>query len=47
LNAKDPAANPFVLRGHDGLVNAVAISPDNHWVVTGSKDKTARLCSFK
>ena len=24
-------------------VYAVAISPDNHWVVTGSEDKTARL----
>jgi len=25
------------------VVNAVAISPDNHWVVTGSTDNTARL----
>ena len=33
----------MVLRGHDGPVNAVAISPDNRWVVTGSLDKTARL----
>jgi WD40 repeat protein len=32
-----------VLRGHDGSVNAVAISPDSRWVVTGSSDKTARL----
>jgi WD40 repeat protein len=24
-------------------LQAVAISPDNHWVVTGSGDKTARL----
>jgi WD40 repeat protein len=29
LSAKDPAANPVVLRGHDGYVNVVAISPDN------------------
>jgi WD domain, G-beta repeat len=36
LSAKDPAANPVVLRGHDGPVNAVAISQDNHWLVTGS-----------
>ena len=43
LSAKDPAANPVVLRGHDGAVNAVAISPDNRWVVTGSYDSTARL----
>jgi WD40 repeat protein len=42
LSAKDPAANPVVLR-HDGVVYAVAISPDNRWVVTGSSDKTARL----
>ena len=27
----------------DGPVTAVAISPDNRWVVTGSDDKTARL----
>ena len=26
-----------------GAVNAVAISPDNRWVVTGSGDNTARL----
>jgi WD40 repeat protein len=32
-----------VLRGHDGEVNAVAVSPDNRWLVTGSLDKTARL----
>jgi WD40 repeat protein len=32
-----------VLRGHDAMVAAVAISPDNRWVVTGSEDKTARL----
>jgi WD40 repeat protein len=43
LSAKDPAANPVVLRGHEGPVNAVAISPDNRWVVTGSDDETARL----
>jgi WD40 repeat protein len=30
-----------VLRGHEGQVTAVAISPDNHWLVTGSADKTA------
>jgi WD40 repeat protein len=28
LSAKDPAANPAVLRGHGGWVFAVAISPD-------------------
>jgi WD40 repeat protein len=43
LSAKNPTANPVVLRGHEGPVNAVAISPDNRWVVTGSDDSTARL----
>jgi WD40 repeat protein len=43
LSAKDPAANPVILRGHEGSIAAVAISPDSHWVVTGSYDKTARL----
>ena len=33
----------MVLRGHDGAVSAIAISPDNHWVATGSWDQTARL----
>jgi WD40 repeat protein len=27
----------------DGSITAVAISPDNRWVVTGSQDNTARL----
>src|SRR5271166_2062404 len=45
LTAKDPSANPVILQGHDGSVNAVAISPDNHWLVTGGGygDNTARL----
>jgi WD40 repeat protein len=38
LSAKDPAANPVVLRGHENQVWGVAISPDNRWVV-----ETARL----
>jgi WD40 repeat protein len=33
LNAKNPAANPMVLRGHEGAVSAVGFSPDNHWLV--------------
>jgi NAD(P)-dependent dehydrogenase (short-subunit alcohol dehydrogenase family) len=43
LRAKDPAANPVVLSGHDEGVRAVAISVDSRWVVTGSDDSTARL----
>jgi WD40 repeat protein len=36
-----------VLRGHDGAVDAVAISADNCWVVTGSFDSTARLWDLR
>jgi WD40 repeat protein len=36
-----------VLRGHDGWVDAVAISPDSRWLVTGSWDKTARLWDLR
>jgi WD40 repeat protein len=42
-DAGELAADPVVLRGHDSVVYAVAISPDNRWLVTGSADKTARL----
>jgi WD40 repeat protein len=43
--AKDPAADPIVLRDHEdqGAVTAVGISQDNHWLVTGSTDGTVRL----
>jgi WD40 repeat protein len=47
LSAKDPAANPVVLRGHEDDVNAVAISPDNHWLMTGSADKTDELSPLR
>jgi WD40 repeat protein len=43
LTAKDPAAAPIVLRGHEDRISEVAISPDSRWLVTGSFDKTARL----
>ncbi len=33
----------MVLSGHKGPVNAVAISPDNRWLITGSDDRTVRL----
>ena len=31
------------LGGHEDIISAVAFSPDNHWLVTGSWDSTARL----
>ena len=40
-------ASPVVLRGHESGVLAVAISPNNRWVVTGSYDKTARLWDLR
>jgi hypothetical protein len=33
----------MVLHGHEGAVTAVGFSLYNHWLVTGSEDKTARL----
>ena len=43
LTAKDPAAAPIILRGHERGIVCMAISPDGRWVVTSSHDKTARL----
>ena len=45
LSAKEPAANPVVLRGQEAVyyeVLGVGISPDNNWLVTGCNDRTAR-----
>ena len=39
----DPTKTARVLQAHQGIVTAVAISPDGRWLVTGSYDKTARL----
>jgi len=47
LTGPDPAAAPIVLRGHKHYIYAVAISPDNHWLVTGSLDSTARLWNLR
>jgi WD40 repeat protein len=43
LSVKDPSAKPMLLRGHEGAVEAVAISQSNHWIATGSADNTVRL----
>jgi WD40 repeat protein len=40
-------ANSVVLRGHDKSVTAVAISPDNRWVVTSSSDNTTRIWDLR
>jgi WD40 repeat protein len=30
----------WFLRGHGGPVLAVAVSPDNRWLITGNEDRT-------
>ena len=47
LSSLDPSADPVVLRGHEGSVNALAIGPDGRWLVTGSRDGTAQLWHLK
>ncbi len=37
---------PIVLRGHENFITEMAVSRDNHWLVTSSQDGTARLWDF-
>ena len=34
---------PFVQTGHSGSVTSVVYSPDNHYILSGSRDKTLKL----
>jgi WD40 repeat protein len=43
LRAKDPTADPMILCGHQGVIDAVAFSSNSRWLITTSTDKTARL----
>ena len=38
-----PSVSPLVLRGHTDQIFALALSADGRWLVTGSRDTTARL----
>jgi WD40 repeat protein len=40
---EDPSSDPVVLSGHKDNVAAVAFSPDERWLATGSLDTTVRL----
>ena len=46
LAAAIPGGARADLIGHGGMVRAVDVSPDGHWVVTASFDFTARLWDF-
>ncbi len=35
------------LEGHQGLVDAVAITPDGRWVASGSYDKTLKVWNLE
>jgi WD40 repeat protein len=47
LTAEDPTASAVKLRGYEGPIDAVAISPDERWLFTGSSDGTVRLWALK
>ena len=43
LKLPAPASAAVELRGHEGSIQALAISPRGDWLVTASQDHTARL----
>jgi WD40 repeat protein len=43
LDALQTGFAELVLRGHESVITSVAFSPDGKKIVTGSKDKTARI----
>lgn len=45
--SQSPAAMPTIQSGHQGLITTLAISPDGHWLATGSEDSTARLWDLR
>ena len=48
LDGKDAGSRAaMVLRGHEDSVIAVGFSPDNHWLATGSADRTVRLWDLR
>lgn len=46
-NAIDIVRERNILRGHDGWVISVALSPNGKYIATGSQDSTVRLWSIK
>lgn len=46
MTVPDPSKGLHILRGHTGTITALAISPDNQWLASGSEDQTIRLWSL-
>lgn len=43
----DPTQSPIVLRGHDQPIRTVAVTADNHWIITAGDDGTVRLWNLQ